>query len=303
MIKVYTDGACIGNPGPGGWGAVILGDGGQRVVHGNHPDTTNNRMEIVAVIEGLRDIPSQTDVTVVSDSKYVINTITKNWKRNRNQDLWELLEEEIRARNVTWEWVKGHAGDRFNEEADRLAHAEAVGKLVPDETGICEEDPMGKEESGLLTHIDEQGLARMVDVGTKPDTERIAVAMGHVKMQPSTLKLIRENSFKKGDVLAVANIAGVMGGKRTSDLIPLCHPLPITQITIAFELDEEGSKVNITGTAKTRGKTGVEMEALTAVSIAALTIYDMCKSVDRGMSMDTRLRSKSGGQSGDIVLD
>ena len=127
--------------------------------------------------------------------------------------------------------------------------------------------------------------------------------MGHVKMKPTTLDLIRENSFEKGDVLAVAKIAGVMGGKRTSDLIPLCHPLSLTQITVEFELDEEGCMVKITATAKTRGKTGVEMEALTAVSISALTIYDMCKSVDRGMSIGIRLASKSGGQSGDIVLD
>jgi cyclic pyranopterin phosphate synthase len=155
-----------------------------------------------------------------------------------------------------------------------------------------------------LTHIDESGRARMVDVGWKPDTERVAVARGAVTMQPETLALIRSNGFQKGDVLGVAQIAGIMGAKNTSQLIPLCHPLPLSQVAVDFELDEANSAVNITATAKTTGKTGVEMEALTAVSVAALTIYDMCKAVDRAMRIEgVRLVRKTGGKSGDIVLE
>jgi cyclic pyranopterin monophosphate synthase len=155
-----------------------------------------------------------------------------------------------------------------------------------------------------LTHLDNQGTARMVDVGEKPDTERLAVAGGAVLMQPDTLRLIREGALKKGDVLTVARIAGIMAAKRTSELIPLCHPLPITDIDLDLALDEQRSAVTITATVRTRGKTGVEMEALTAVTVAALTIYDMAKAVDRGMRLtDIRLLEKHGGQHGDYVAE
>ena len=160
------------------------------------------------------------------------------------------------------------------------------------------------EPGNRLTHIDESGKASMVDVGWKPDTERVAVARGAITMQPETLELIKTNNFKKGDVLGVARVAGIMGAKNTSQLIPLCHPLPLTQVAVDFELDDDNSAVNITATAKTTGKTGVEMEALTAVSVAALTIYDMCKSVDRAMRIEgVRLVKKTGGKSGDIILE
>ena len=155
-----------------------------------------------------------------------------------------------------------------------------------------------------LTHIDRSGNASMVDVSAKPDTERIAVAVGSVVMQPETLRLVADNAFDKGDVLAVARIAGIMGAKQTSNLIPLCHPLPLSRIAVDFDLDSDASAVHITAEAKTTGKTGVEMEALTAVSISALTIYDMCKAVDRGMRIEgVRLTRKSGGQSGDFRND
>ncbi|MCI0440873.1 MAG: cyclic pyranopterin monophosphate synthase MoaC [Chloroflexi bacterium] len=144
----------------------------------------------------------------------------------------------------------------------------------------------------------------MVDVGWKPDTERVAVAKGSISMQPETLALIKSNGFEKGDVIGVARIAGIMGAKSASQLIPLCHPLPLSQVTVDFELDDERSAVHITATAKTTAKTGVEMEALTAVSVAALTIYDMCKAVDRAMRIsDIRLARKTGGKSGDIILE
>jgi cyclic pyranopterin phosphate synthase len=153
-----------------------------------------------------------------------------------------------------------------------------------------------------LTHLDQQGRARMVDVGAKPDSERVAVAGGSVTMQPETLRLIREGALKKGDVLTVARVAGIMAAKRTSELIPLCHPIALTQIEVEIQLDEPNSAAHIRATARTMGKTGVEMEALTAVSVAALTIYDMAKAVDRSMRLsDIRLLEKHGGAHGDYV--
>jgi len=155
-----------------------------------------------------------------------------------------------------------------------------------------------------LTHIDEQGRADMVDVGDKPDTDRIAVAEGAVYVQANTLRLIKEGNMKKGDVLTVARIAGIMGAKKTSDLIPLCHPVPITKIGVDLSLDEDNNAIRIQANARTRGKTGIEMEVLTAVSITALTIYDMAKAVDREMRIgDIRLLEKRGGVHGDYVAE
>ena len=153
-----------------------------------------------------------------------------------------------------------------------------------------------------LTHIDEAGNARMVDVGGKPETERMAVARGEVLMRSATLDLIRKGAIKKGDVLTVAQVAGIAGAKRTADLIPFCHPLPLTHLEINFELDDTLPGVRITASARTRGQTGVEMEALTAVSVAALTIYDMAKAAEKTMKIQNiRLVEKRGGQSGDVI--
>jgi cyclic pyranopterin phosphate synthase len=153
-----------------------------------------------------------------------------------------------------------------------------------------------------LTHLDESGRVQMVDVGQKPDTERVAVAKGEVQMQPETLRLIAEGGAPKGDVLTTAQIAGIVAAKRTPDLIPLCHPLQLTKVDVDFEIDEANSRVEITATVRCRGKTGVEMEALTAVSVAALTIYDMAKAVEKTMRIgNIRLVRKSGGKSGDFV--
>ena len=151
-----------------------------------------------------------------------------------------------------------------------------------------------------LTHIDEAGAARMVDVGGKSITARQAVATGRIAMSSEAAAAIREGAVAKGDVLAVARIAGIMAAKRTAELIPLCHPLPLTKVEVALEPD--GSGVTVTATAATEGKTGVEMEALTAATVALLTIYDMGKALDKGMTItDVRLLSKSGGKSGDWV--
>ena len=150
-----------------------------------------------------------------------------------------------------------------------------------------------------FTHFDEDGKAVMVDVSDKAESARVAVAKGSVLMQPETAALIREGGVKKGDVLSVARLAGIMGAKRTPDLIPLCHPLNLSSVQVNLELSAERPAVDITATCKLTGKTGVEMEALTAVAVAALTVYDMCKAVDRGMRIvDIRLTHKSGGKSG-----
>ena len=152
-----------------------------------------------------------------------------------------------------------------------------------------------------FTHFDKEGKARMVDVSDKAETERTATAKGSVIMQPTTLALIRGGGVKKGDVLSVARLAGIMGAKKTPDLIPLCHPLALSSVQVDLTLDEARNAVDITATCKLVGKTGVEMEALTAVSVAALTVYDMCKAVDKGMQIvDIRLTHKSGGKSGTL---
>ena len=153
-----------------------------------------------------------------------------------------------------------------------------------------------------LTHLDEHGRATMVDIGHKPDTQRIAVARGEVHMKPETLDLIRGGQIKKGDVLTVAQIAGITASKRTSDLIPLCHSLPLSKVDVDLALDDSLPGVVITATARTIGKTGVEMEALTAVSVAALTVYDMAKAAQKTMRIQNiRLIEKHGGLSGDVI--
>jgi len=150
-----------------------------------------------------------------------------------------------------------------------------------------------------LTHFDAQGQAHMVDVGDKAHTARVARAAGSITMLPATFALVRDGNAKKGDVLGVARIAGIQASKRTSDLIPLCHTIALTKVSVDFSLDEANNRVDCEVTARTTGQTGVEMEALTAVSVALLTIYDMCKAVDRGMRIDgIRLLEKAGGKSG-----
>jgi len=150
-----------------------------------------------------------------------------------------------------------------------------------------------------LTHLDAKGRASMVDVSDKAETERAATAKGSVFMQPETLALVADGAMKKGDVLAAARLAGIMAAKRTAELIPLCHPLALSHIAVSLTLDRRRSAVDIEATCRLRGRTGVEMEALTAVSVAALTVYDMCKAVDRGMRIaDIRLTRKTGGKSG-----
>lgn len=156
--------------------------------------------------------------------------------------------------------------------------------------------------SDSLTHLDDSGQARMVDVSDKPESERTAVAAATVLMQPNTLALVQAGQLKKGDVWSVARIAGIMGAKQTASLIPLCHPLPLTSIQVNFTVDEAKSAIHITAEVRTKGRTGVEMEALTAVTTAALAVYDMAKAVDKGMQItDVRLMEKRGGVHGDYT--
>jgi len=153
-----------------------------------------------------------------------------------------------------------------------------------------------------LTHFDERGAARMVDVAAKAETHRVAVAGGSIRMLPATFALVRDGNAKKGDVLGVARVAGIQAAKRASELIPLCHPVPLTSVSVDFSLDEAASRVECKATVECTARTGVEMEALIAVQVALATIYDMCKAVDRGMTMDgIRLLEKRGGKSGTFV--
>ena len=155
-----------------------------------------------------------------------------------------------------------------------------------------------------LSHVDEQGRAKMVDVSAKADTEREAVARGLVLMKPETLELVSEGGISKGEVLSVARVAGIMAAKHTPSLVPMCHPLLLTHVEVDLRLDPDLSAIEITATVRTTGKTGVEMEALTAVMGSALTIYDMCKAIDKAMRIEkVRLVRKTGGKSGDIILE
>jgi cyclic pyranopterin phosphate synthase len=159
-----------------------------------------------------------------------------------------------------------------------------------------------KAQDNGLTHFDQAGHAHMVDVAEKKDSHRIAVASGNIRMKPETLAIITQGTAKKGDVLGIARVAAIMAAKRTSDLIPLCHPLALTRVTVNFNIVQETNTVHCTAQVETVGKTGVEMEALTAVQVGLLTIYDMCKAVDRGMVIsDVRVLEKHGGKSGDWV--
>ncbi len=286
-IEIYTDGACKGNPGLGGWAAIVLDGDIYQELSGSEQSTTNNRMEILAAIKGLEACAKNTLIILHSDSLYLVNTMTKGWKRNTNTDLWSQLDILIADRNVTWKWVKGHDGNPGNERADQLASYRAENPDI--------DSPLS------LSHLDADGKAVMVDVGWKNETERSALASGRILMSSETIQVVADGQISKGDVLTVARIAGIMGAKKTSDLIPLCHPLPLDNVTVDLYINKDDSCIDIQCTAKTTAKTGVEMEALTAVSITALTIYDMCKAVDKTMSIeDIRLVRKIGGKNGDF---
>ena len=297
MIKIYTDGAYNPVPGQGGWAAVVVEGKQKRVFSGTAQKTTSNRMEITAALEGILKTKLGAEVMVYTDSQYLFGCMARGWQRRANRDLWQQMDGAVSQRKVEWEWIDQSERNAFHKEAhDRATSLSSQGEAV--KKGVA------GTAAGELTHIDEQGRPRMVDVSGKPDSEREAVAKGVVRMQPATLARLKKGGMAKGDVLAVAQLAGIMAAKQTPNLIPLCHPVLIGDIKVEFNIDEANSTVEITTTAKSVGKTGVEMEALTATAVTALTIYDMCKAIDRGMRIENiRLVKKSGGKSGAISIE
>lgn len=303
MIQIYTDGAYNPVPGQGGWGAVVIAGKQKRVFSGAVKKTTSNRMEITAALKGILKTKPGAEVVIYTDSQYLFGCMASGWQRRANRDLWQQLDNAANQRKVRWEWVGEGARNAFHREAHDLANS-----LASQGEALKPAPRTGKVATRTLarglTHIDAAGRPRMVDISGKPDTEREAVAKGVVRMQPSTLARLKKAPMAKGDVLAVAQLAGIMAAKQTHNLIPLCHPILIGDIKVELSLDEAKSAVEITTTVKSVGKTGVEMEALTATAVTALTIYDMCKAVDRSLRIENiRLVKKSGGKSGTIHLE
>ena len=304
MVVIHADGAYNPVLDQGGWAAVVVEDSQRRVFSGIARKTTGNRMEITSALESILQTPPGSEILVYTDSQYLYGCMAKGWQRRANRDLWEKLDAAAGQRRVRWQWIERNTDNPFHQEAHNLAtnlasHGEEPPSVTLEKKGQSEAPP-----AGTLTHIDESGRPRMVDVTEKPDTQREAVAKCVVRMKPATFELLKQGSMPKGDVLAVAQLAGIMAAKQTPSLIPLCHPVLIGEVRVEFSLDEEASAVEITTMAKSAGKTGVEMEALTAAAVAGLTIYDMCKAVDRGIQIDRiRLIRKSGGKSGTVHLE
>jgi cyclic pyranopterin phosphate synthase len=294
-IALYTDGACHPNPdGRGGWAALLVRDGQVRALHGSAERTTNNRMELLAAIKGLEATPPGSEVVVFSDSEYLVKTMAGSWRRRANLDLWQQLDALTAERTVHWEWIRGHAGHPWNEEANRLAEAEARGLPI-------QFRPPTREESEPPVAL---APASMVDISEKPPTAREAVAEAWVHLAPEAYRALRDAQLPKGDALALAQAAGILAAKQTPYLIPLCHSIPLAQVTVTFDFPEATQAVRITASAKTNAPTGPEMEALTAAAIAALTIHDMCKGLDPAARIEgLRVLRKSGGKSGDLRFD
>ena len=338
-LFIYSDGGAIGNPGPGGFGVVVETDGESWNLSRGYRRTTNNRMELMGAIAGLEstvDLRLGRRTEVVSDSSYVVNGMSKGWaarwrsngwrRNNRgdmalNPDLWGRLLDAVDGRDVSFRWVKGHSGHPQNERCDAMVRKVSSLPRNDQLVDVGYERPGSREATQTtafeslskksnprstsdkqdpeLTHIDSSGEARMVDVGGKAITDRVAIAGCEVLISPQTLALIRSGGIGKGDVISTAKLAGVMGAKRTAELIPMCHNIPISQIEVDIDELPDGSGLSVNATARATWRTGVEMEAMTAVSIAALTIYDMCKSAERGIRVtNLRLLRKSGGKSG-----
>ena len=328
MINIYTDGSYAPSTGAGGWAALIeepnkepLCLSGQETAEQKN---TSQRMEQLAIIRALEATKASAEITIYSDSQYVVYTMEKGWKRRANQDFWDQLDQLARQRTIYWKWIRGHAGNPFNEFVDAQANYRAgIRKTPPKYEKYVQINPRREQSSNpnkpaeslastnqvdklgsQLTHLDDSGEATMVNVGGKSETYREAVAKCRVLMKPATLALIQEGNVEKGEVFSIARLAGIMSAKQTPYLIPLCHPIPLDQVTVEFSVDLKNSAIEILSTAKAISRTGLEMEAMTAVTIAGLTIYDMVKAVDRSTRVtDVRLIRKKGGKSGEIVLE
>lgn len=288
MIEVHADGAHNPVLGQGGWAAVLIEDSQKRVFSGAAKRTTNNRMELTAALEGILRTPQGSEVTVFTDSQYLFGTMTRGWQRRVNRDLWERLDEAIAHRNVRWQWIQGDSGNPFHKEAHTVAtNLVSKGEAPPPQ-------PARKERPAPKV--------RMVDVSPKPITLREAQARALVRMAPETLRLITAGEVAKGDVLATAQVAAIMAAKRTPGLIPLCHPLPLDQVQVECQPRPQEGGVEVRAAVRGEAKTGYEMEALMAVAIGALTIYDMCKAHDPAMTIEIKLLKKSGGKSGTVDL-
>ena len=336
MADLYTAGSYNLEKHVGGWSVLLVDNDTRTVLSGMEPEVGADRMELIAAVSGIETLPSGSHITITSDSQYLVYTMTQGWRRWQDIDRWDYLDALCRDRVVEWVWRRGPTAPPENEFVWAQAEwesgfrnraplvAEFFGKKTPvfvkggnvlletepssgrDEFDF-QEDQNEQEQLNVnaeLTHLDAKGHAQMVNVGEKAITKREAIAKGSVVMKPETLALIAGGEIEKGDALAIARVAGIMAAKQTPSLIPLCHPIPLTHVAVELEMDQEKSKVNITATAHATSQTGVEMEAMTAVSVAALTIYDMCKSVDRGIRIEAvRLARKSGGKSGQIILE
>ena len=344
MTELYTAGFYNREKRLGGWAVLLVDNDTSTLLSGMVANSTADRMELTSAISGIETLPPGSHITVTSDSQYLVYTMTQGWRRWQDYERWNRLDELCRERVVDWMWRHEPPPPPENEFVWAQAEWEAGGRVAPpkaaeffgkkttvavkevespleEEPVLIADEPVPQDEQAEqepespespespelateLTHLDAEGHAHMVDVGGKAVTEREAVAKGSVVMQPETLALIATGELEKGDALATARIAGIMASKQTPSLIPLCHPIPLSHVSVELELDEANSMVTITATARTNAQTGVEMEAMTAVSVAALTIYDMCKAVDRGIRIEAvRLVRKTGGKSGDIILE
>jgi cyclic pyranopterin phosphate synthase len=328
MINIYTDGSYDPSTGIGGWAALIeepnkepLCVSGQESAEQKN---TNQRMEQLAIIKALKTTKVTAEITVYSDSQYVVYTMEKGWKRKANQDLWDQLDLLSEQRTICWRWIRGHAGNSYNEFVDAQANFQSGGRKTPPKyedyillnpipgsishpnefPQVLPSNNLSDPSTTKLTHLDDSGKAMMVDVGQKGETSREAVAECEVLMQPATLDLIQKGNVEKGEVFSIARLAGIMGAKQTPYLIPLCHPIPLDQVTVEFSVDLKNSAIRVTSTAKAYSRTGLEMEAMVSATITGLTIYDMVKAVDRSTRItNVRLIRKKGGKSGEIILE
>ena len=337
MTELYTAGSYNREKHLGGWGVLLVDNDTRTLLSGMEADASADRMELTAAISGIETLPPGSHLTITSDNQYLVYTMTQGWRRWQDYERWDRLDGLCRERVVDWVWRQEPPAPPENEFVWAQAEWESGGRTEPpkaaeffgkkttvdvkeaetppdEEPVLIADEPLDEPESpespespepaAELTHLDAEGHAQMVDVGGKAVTEREAVAKGSVVMRPETLALVAAGELEKGDALATARIAGIMAAKQAPSLIPLCHPIPLSHVAVELELDEAASTVHITATVRTNAQTGVEMEAMTAVSVAALTIYDMCKAVDRGIRIEAvRLVRKTGGKSGEIILE